>query len=226
NDIPLRLGANAIPITIKTQDGVTVTKNVTISKVAGGGIHVTADQTYGLQSAEVTFRIAGTENLQGTIEFDLNGDGAPDFSGSASETFRTFTFSAPGYFRTRVIVRDIDSVEVYRTYIVIYTFSPNDQYQLLLNVFETMKERLKNGRIDEACTALSEIAAQKYRRVFVALGANLPNAVDGLGVFRASTMSLPTSEFVLSQENTPGKHTAYFLNFIRGHDGIWRIHGM
>jgi hypothetical protein len=230
NGVPLLTGPNAVTITVVSQDGQIVTKSVNVSSSGPAPFSVEAHPTEGFAPLTVTFRIANRADVAfERLEFDFDGDGTADYTTSAaqfSEGALTLLESYPaGTFATRLTFYDSDDTVIQSTTRIVTARTLEQQDNLLRAVYDGMLANLRAGRLAAALSAITGDLHDKYGDVFAALGADLPAAVDSLGTLQANWYTSDHAEYLVVRD-TPDGQQGFLIDFIRGQDGIWRIHGM
>ncbi len=230
NDVALAPGPNSILMTLVSQDGQTATQTINVSSSGPAEFAVTASPTDGIAPLEVTFEIVNRTNRPfQRVEFDRDGNGVADFTGSSAgfvdgKFVLVATYPA-GTYTARVKVFDSDNAVLYTTIRVVTVRTPQQQDTLLRSVYSAMLDRLRAGRIDDALKVVSGDMQDKYGAVFTALGATISTAIDELGTLEANWFSPDHAEYVLVRNTADGPQ-GFLVEYLRGDDGVWRIYGM
>jgi hypothetical protein len=230
NGVPLIPGTNAITIKVVSQDGQVATKAITMSSNGPAPFAVLATPTEGLAPLQVTYQIENrADRAFQRLAFDYNDDGIVDFTATASQfvdgVFTLIVTYPAGTVTTRLTVYDVDNAVIQSTARVITARTVEQQDALIKGVYDAMLERLRAGKIAMALNAISGDMQDKYGAVFTGLGANLIDEVNGLGTLQPNWYSSDHAEYFLTRD-TPEGQQAFLIDFIRGQDGIWRIHAM
>ena len=230
NGVPLVPGTNGVTITTVTQDGQTNSKMITISSSGPAPFGIVAGPTDGIAPLRVTFEITNRSDHEfQRVEFDFDGNGASDYTAHPADftdgVFTLFVSYPAGTSTSRITVYDTTGAVIQSTTRIITVRTVEQQDAVLRGLYDGMLVRLRAGNIAAALSAITGDLQDKYSAVFVALGADLPAAVDGLGTLEANWYGEDHAEYVVIRD-TPEGQQAFLVDFLRGHDGIWRIHGM
>jgi Big-like domain-containing protein/glucodextranase-like protein len=230
NVVPLVPGANVLTITAITQDGQMSSKTITVSSSGPAPFAVVATPTDGIAPLRVTFEITNrSERDFQRVELDFDGNGSADHTAYPADfvdgTFTLLVTYPAGTSASRITFYDTTGAVIQSVARIVTARTVEQQDALLRGVYDGMLGRLRTGNIAAALSAITGDLQDKYDAVFVALGANLPAAVDGLGTLEANWYGEDHAEYVVIRD-TPEGQQAFLIDFIRGHDGIWRIHGM
>jgi hypothetical protein len=230
NGVPLTPGANPLTITVVSQDGQVATKSITVtsSGLAPFGVVVTPSE--GLAPLSVTFEVT---NRSGTafqrIEFDFDTNGVVDYTALPAQfadgRFMLTVGYPAGTSASRITVYDANGLVIQSTNRIITARTAQQQDALIRSVYDEMLGRLREGRIAAALSAITGDLQDKYNAVFMALGGDLSAVVDGLGALNLNWYRSDHAEYVVIRD-TPDGQQAFPIDFIRGQDGIWRIHAM
>jgi hypothetical protein len=228
NNLPLAPGANSIPITVTTADGVSATQSISVSRSDSTPLFsVSLDPSEGAAPLDAQFTIENPSNSPfGTIEFDVNGDGVSDFTATTIETAQaTLTQLSAGVHRIRVTVKDAQGATIYSTVKKVHAFDPVEAFLTIKGVYMEMLERLRVGSIDQALNALSPAVRAQYRELFISFGGDLPAVLNELGTLAHGGLTENLGELVIVRPTAQG-NTGYIITLVRGDDGIWRIEGL
>lgn len=230
NGVPLSPGANALTITATSQDGQVATQTIGVSSSGSAPFGVAAAPTDGLAPLRVTYRIENRTNRSfERIEFDFDGDGSTDYIASPAQftegVFTLIVTYPAGTASTRVTVYDPNDVVIQSTARTITARTLEQQDILLQGIYNGMVDRLRTGNLALAMTAITPYLRDKYGQVFTTLGPGLPAALESLGTLEPGWFRSDHAEYWVIRE-TPEGQQAFLLDFIRAHDGIWRIDGM
>ncbi len=226
--VPLTEGNNTLTATATTLDGATVRDAVAVigTSTESESIQVFADPQSGIAPLTVQFNVANSADdpLQ-RFEVDFDGDGSVDVTTTDPNVLvATHTYTTPGVFQAQSTVTDGAGI-VHSAAHVIVVNSFDTAGQMLRGVYTTMLDRLRVGDIQGALNTVTGSARAKYEAVFTAIGPGLASAVDQLGTIERTSISEDFAEFMIVRE-TNGERRAYFLYFLRGEDGVWRIESM
>ena len=226
NEVALQIGANAIPITLTTQDGQTATQTITINRAGSAPFKVRVEPQEGFAPLTSTFTVESPSNASfDHVAFYFNGNATAGFvAHSLAEANAGFTLGA-GLTSVTVKFFDILGNLLYSTTKRISAYEPVEKYLLAKGVFSDVEQRLKAGDIASAATLFVEGRRSDYVTYFTSLGTSLPTVGSQLGIIRGATLTERHSEFTTVRDTVDGP-TAFPIHIIRGTDGIWRIESM
>ena len=225
NNVSLVSGANTLTATYTTQDGATDSKTVNVSSTGSNPIQVTATEYVGLAPMSLTLQVvdaSGDENISVGVEPGGNGSAGAGTVDGNTATFPV-TYTTPGTYTPTVIVTDSTGTHTQTLTLVVHDPSAIDS--LLRNIYGDMLARLKVGDIDRALAAVTGGVYDKYKDVFTTLRPGLSDAVDQIGVLQTGALNSEMAEYSVLRSSGDSAET-FFIYFIRGDDGVWRIDGM
>lgn len=230
NDVPLSPGSNEIVAVVRTQDGQTVTKSVTVESSGPGLFKVQAAPTEGIETLQVKFSLENPHNVPFKQAFlDLDGDGNPNLMVDASQ-FRDgklavlATYPAGTWLPT-ITFYDEQGRIIYRTRKSIVVLLPELFQGNVRAIYENMLLRLRAGNIAGALTAFTGSAQERFNDVFTQLQPDLATIIDQLGTITEITFNLDMAELTLVRTGADASQK-FMIYLIRSEDGIWRIDGM
>lgn len=158
------------------------------------------------------------------VEADFDGDGNVDFVTSDPSLQHEFLYLKAGaYQATFTIVDAFGNRHVRKVPVLVK--DPAAQDRMLRAIYAEMLNRLRARDIESALKKISGSMRDRYREVFTLLAPDLPTIVDQLGTLREGTIGEELAEYVLVR-SVNGESVAFFIYFLRGEDGVWRIEGM
>jgi hypothetical protein len=162
----------------------------------------------------------------GSIEFDVNGDGVPDFTATTIDAASlTWSIASPGLATLTVTVKNAQGAPIYTTARLAYAASPLERADTLVATYQSLMDHLALGDVDHAINLIVPHMADTYRAMFTALGSHLPDAAGQFGSVEHVMFMGEMGQLVVVRPTDAGPK-AFFVNLIRGEDGIWRIDGM
>lgn len=222
-EIPLQQGENQIVVIATTPDGLTAMDAVTVMWEGSAVLGWQADAPWGIAAHTAKF-LARFQGTTTSVQIDFDGDGQADLVAADLSRPIEFTYSAPGIYLPKIRVVD-DAGVVHQAETSVVVQSPQAIDQMLRDVFGGMLSRLREGRTDEAVNAITGGMRDKYRETFAVLKPHLPTVVDQFGELRAKMLTENVAEYLLVRQEG-GRTRGYFVYFLRGEDGVWRIEGM
>ncbi|MBK6981853.1 MAG: hypothetical protein IPH30_10415 [Betaproteobacteria bacterium] len=227
NDVPLSAGANAITLTVTTQDGASASQAITInSSGVAAAFMVSLDEPDGIAPHTVTFTVSGGATPVATIEFDVDGNGTVDVTTQGIPAAGVeATYSSAGTVRPRVTFKDASGSVIYTTTKQVHIADPIAKYNILKGVYTDIVSRLSAGNGTSASGLFVEDRRTDYQDFFAQIGSNLASVAAQLGQLRGGATTGNRGELVVVRETSEGQ-TAFTIHVIRGADGIWRIESM
>lgn len=228
--VPLLPGDNTLTGTATTPDGTTVSDAVTVSTTATGAelepLEVLADPENGIAPLTVQFKVVNnTGDLLQRFEVDFDGDGSVDITTTDPTALAAeHTYETPGAFQAQSIVTDgAGAVHTITHLIVVNSFESIDA--MLRAIYTGMLDSLRVGDIEGGLNFITDSTRAKYQAIFTAIGSDLATVVDQLGTIERASISSDFAEYTVVREKN-GERFAYFIYFLRGDDGVWRIESM
>jgi hypothetical protein len=223
----LNPGTNIITASVSASD-LTTSSSITVTSLAATSspVQVTVTPENGLAPLSVQFTAQSSGPSLQRLQIDYDSDDQIDYDSSAQGAPATGPvteiYPDPGIYDATVTVTDSNG----NIHVSVHTITvghPKDA--MLRGIYENMMENLRSGNIDGAVAAFSASSQEKYRAIFTALQSDLPTIVDQFGVLDSAIMGEDWAEYLLVRDEN-GEPRAYFIYFLRGEDGVWRIDGM
>jgi hypothetical protein len=93
---------------------------------------------------------------------------------------------------------------------------------MLKGKWDGMKAALAQGDIEAAVKDFDEYSREEYRETFLAISEILPEVLQGLSDIQFIQLNHNVAEYDIRTIRN-GKEYSFYLMFVRGYDGIWRI---
>jgi hypothetical protein len=221
-EVPLAAGENVLHARVATHEGTFAEATATV--VSDGivpPIRVTAHPLSGLAPLVVVFTVENRSS--GTV--DVRFDGGPPTAVAAAESARfQTTFTVAGTYATVVDISDEHGTTASRTLVVVArSFADADAE--LRATYDTFTERLRTGAIPEALQFVTPALHADYQEMFETMGPGVGAAVDQLGFLDSGPIGPGLAEYALVR-GVDGVPTVFFVYFVQGADGLWRVGGM
>ncbi|MDH5648496.1 MAG: right-handed parallel beta-helix repeat-containing protein [Gammaproteobacteria bacterium] len=240
-DVPVNTsGSTTLLATAADINGNTITQSIDVTTYGFNRVKLTVTPDVGVAPAEVTFRIDRTDSLFdiGDIEVDVDGDGTNDLSiydfslvweSSSSGSMiasasATYTYSVPGNYNARVIVRDTSGyggVYYVLTHPVVVQ-SAMGASAIFHNSYNQMLGKLKTGDPAGALSLLTGTMQNKFQAFFNDASIDFTALAGQLGEVVGGGVSQDVAQLVIKR-NEAGQDHHFTVYFVRGSDGIWRI---
>ena len=227
--VALEPGANTLTFVLSTEAGLTATQTITVNRNGTSTISFTATPDEAFVGDQINFELKITPSVvYGTAEFDINGNGSYSFKVPASSVSNgSIKFYVPGYSAAgvyRVKARLVDSlgniVAFEENIVEITTQAVLDN--ISRGLWGKINDALGAGDKATAMTRLAPVAQGKYGPVFDALMPQMAAIIAGYSALTNIQIDLGMSEYVLNQ-TSDGANNAFFVYFVRGDDGVWRL---
>ncbi len=227
--VQLAPGANSIDVTLLSQQGNPTSRQVLVNRTDTKSFGVTIDRQEGIAPFDATLTISNRSNLTfDRVEIDFNGDGTPELTltslidGTRDVVLR---FPGGGVYPVGVKVYDHNSTVIYSTTRRVLAWDPNTFAQRTLGVYTGMLERLRQGDVEAALTAVIGTSSDHFREIFTVLGADLRSTIEQLGAIRNVIFNEQIMQIFVVRE-VSGVNQTFTINLLLGEDGIWRIADM
>lgn len=232
-DVPLTVGTNTITATATTPEGSTVSSSIEVTATGSGvsPIQVEMDPSSGIGFAplDVYFYVSSTNGQPvQRIQLDADNNGSVDLDSARGDIYPgdwfSYFYPIPGVYKAKLTVT-LAQGDVHVSFHTIIVTSFNNMDTMLRSVFDNMLAHLRAGNIEGAVASITGGVQDRYRSAFMALQGDLASIVDQIGVLQGGTIGEGMAEYVLTR-NENGQKRAYFIYFLRGEDGVWRIEDM
>ncbi len=229
DSVALAAGANTLTLVLNTQDGVPVTRTITINRTGIAAFRFALEPQQGPAPLTTTVTIENRGHVAfQRIEVDSNDDGVPELTltsldGDISQL--DWSFPNPGVYTMGVKVFDTANNVIYAAKRRLRVFDPRETAMIAVDVYNTMLDRLARGNIDGAAGAITNTVREQYRSIFTDLGTDLPAVVPTLGAIRKVTVIGSLVDILIGRDKADGTY-GYNVLVIQDGDGIWRIDGM
>ncbi len=218
--VPLAEGTNTITITAKDTAGNTATISITVNAVTSGNyIRLTSDTESGIAPLETTLIIDGSFSIDNST-ISVTGPAQPQIVNvSPSEYTVTMTNEGIYYFTATVTGQDENQ---YQDTIAIMVMNKTQVDSQLKNTWENMKAALVSNNIDGAMSYFGDFSKDKYKRVFLDLGTDLPLIISSLPDIVFVSFYGNVAEYAINRLED-GMNRLYFIYFIGDENGLWKI---
>jgi hypothetical protein len=161
------------------------------------------------------------------VEFDVNGDGSPDYTVTNFNGATSVTLDAaqPSTFAVAVKVFDTGNALIYSGTRWIQAVDPSLVGYRALSAFNGMVDELVLGNASGALRYFTGDAQAIYQDIFNKLGSSLPQIAQQLGTLKQGSFGDSVAEFILLRDTSDGPK-AFPVYLYKGPEGIWRLEGM
>jgi hypothetical protein len=222
HDVPISAGPQTLTATLTTLDGKTASQSLSVTGAPAPGVQINASPQSGLPPLEVNFTITNTtpSPIQ-KVEIDWDGNGTFDLTMSGDFSL---AYSTPWTYRTAVKVTLADG-SVYTQSFPIVVQDAAEMDQMFKSLWSGMNDALIAGDKATALNYLSPPARVKYGPVFDTLALDLPQIFASCSTPQSAGISPEMGEYVINR-TTDGVNQVFFIYFLRGADGVWRLDSM
>jgi len=221
-EVPLEAGENLLTAVATNSCGerteATVRVNVTAMEQKA---HLEALPAGGAAPLEVTLH--ATPLFRGAVaqyEWDINGDGAVDQSGSDLSEVST-TYATEGLYFPRLTLVDRNGNRYTET-AVVQLFSGSAVQALLLKKWDGLRASMRNKDVDGAAGNFAQSTRERYRKNFTVMRDILPVMAEDLGTPRFVRFVQNGAMYEVRSVRA-GKEYSFHVEFAVDVDGIWRI---
>lgn len=234
--VPLAPGQNGIFANATTLTGLTASTVVSLNYVSNGASTPVSITTVGETGAAFSPFIATFAYTIGSlpngatvasVAIDLNGDGAPEYSGASLQGApTTFRFANPGVYTPTITVVDSNN----QTYVSTTRVTVRDlavTRGIVCDVFGYLKSRLNQEDVAGAVQAFQPSVQAQYQSLLSTEDpSNLPSIAQKLGTIANGYFGLGYAELLLIRDNSDQSRSGFPLRVTLGTDGIWRVSEM
>ena len=229
--VPLQTGANTINLTATTVADGMFSQTFSVNSTGPAPIQIKADTMSGPAPLTVNFSVqhnSGNDIYQ--IDADYNGDGVVDFSGTdpppswTSIPLPAYTYTTPGVYQADFKITDNQNNVVDKTFLVVVQ-DTNPVDQAIRAQWSGMTSALLAGDKQTAMNYLSDDAQLKYGPVFDLLVSEFPDILPTWSSLLSSSITGNMAEYAVVTDYG-GKRQVFFVYFMLGDDGVWRLVSM
>lgn len=219
-DVPVVAGGNTLTAMLTAPDGPTLSRSVTV--IATGQplpFTVAADPNVGMAPLAVTLTV--TNRSEEPASYTLDGFGPFPLPAGGSSAL-TMTYPA-GVFTPTVVMTN--SAGSFSQALVIEAREASQMDQLFGAIWDGMNRALLMGDKDKAMTYLNSGAQAKFGPVFDVLLPHMPEIIASYSPLTRASISSKIGEYAIRRPSSGG-YRLYFIYFLQGADGVWRIDEM
>ncbi len=232
--IPLALGENKITLVAESLSGLSATSTIHVNR-EGEPLDTPYDviglNTQGLSPLQVEFDISGLETgLVESINYDWDGDGSNDFtyfvpqSPAPEKVIQPYIYDSPGTFHATVTIEEYTGVE-FQYQILVQVLDADSLDSMFQNIWNSFNRALLEQDQVGAESYMTGVLKQKYKGVMALLMPQFPNIISSYTGFVPTKYSNSYASYVLNR--TIGEEDRlYFVYFLKGKDGVWRMASM
>lgn len=224
-NVPLRLGDNPVVAVATAPDGRSVQQSITVNASGASRFEMRVTPATGVAPLNVTFSVIlnGPGRIT-RIEADFDGNGTTDATYPNGDVSIGATYNTPGTYSVRIAVIDDRGTRTEQTIAVVV----NDRQQMdqqFRTAWAQITAALANKDINSALQGFTNSGKARYEQALVQLFDQLPQIVTAWSSLELVTISDKFSEYLVTQ-SVNGSIQSHFIYFLRGADGVWRLHSM
>ncbi|MEW6417392.1 MAG: PKD domain-containing protein [Nitrospirota bacterium] len=219
-NVPLQEGSNTITVTATDTAGNTATTSITINAVTTGNyIRLTSNIESGIAPLEVTLRIDGSFSINEST-LSISGPVQPEVTFVSADEY-TVKMTVEGIYYFTATTTGPDGL-TYQDTTAITVLNRTQMDSLLKAKWEAMKEALMRGDTNEAVKDFDDFTKDAFKEVFTALLPQITQVVQEMSDIQIIRLIDNTTEYDI-RVSRDGKEYSFYLLFIKGPDGIWKI---
>lgn len=224
--VQLAPGSNTLSIVATTPGGSSTTQTLTVTSTAASQLTLTGGPALtGFAPLNVVFQYQFTGSTTPvSFSIDYDGDGTYDHTLFQWDSTFNHTYTIPGVYLAKLLITD-DTNAQYTAEVKVVVQDPNQMDAMFRRIWTDMTSALAHGNKAAAMNDLDSTAQQNYGPVFDQLMASMPSIVGSFSPFAQSDIGSGTAEYAIVRTQD-GQENVYFVYFVRGTDGIWRIDSM
>lgn len=218
--VPLLSGENTITARATDVSGAFMADSITVqADTSGDYIELTADPVSGMAPFETTLRIDGPFDFA-VSDITYTGPGTAEFLESGRDQYRV-RLSARGIYTFTATVTDAQGYS-YTDSMSVEVVDEAAIDGLLKQKWLGMKAALNSGDIEGALTFIADGGREMYAYNFELLRPYLPEISAGLNNITLVNIIDGEAKYYMVGEQG-GQTYSFYVLFIKGPDGIWRI---
>lgn len=187
-------------------------------------IELSADIVSGIAPFDISLRIEGTMTITRSMVTGAGPAPIEVVPGPRPEEY-TATIGKQGRYELTAQVID-ERENSYWDTVEIVAHNKEELDSLLKSRWEEMKRRLAGQDVEGAIECFDRRTKEKYRAILGALIDQLPEIAANMREIRLVNLKNRVAEYRVSRTETiegQAKEITYFIYFLKGADGLWRI---
>jgi len=225
-DIPLQAGSNILTVTARTPDGTSSSQQVTVNSTGSGPLQLEVDRTSGTAPLTVTFSLTDNTGLNlNIVDYDVDGDGATDYSSADPNATVTHTYTTPGCYTAMVTAQDTGVPGSVSSSRIIAIQNVQETMVGPLAVYYRLLDDMRTQNEAAIASAFTEGSQSKYQSLFTTLYADLPVVADSLGTVTGVEISNDFAEITVMRVKNSQPYL-YYVYLVRNEYGYWEIDSM
>jgi Glucodextranase, domain B/FG-GAP repeat/Carboxypeptidase regulatory-like domain/FG-GAP-like repeat len=220
NHVPLQLGSNTISITATDTNGLATTRTRNVTNQNGHYIRINSSIESGIAPLDISLRLDSSFSIANpTMSF--SGPVPITLTPGTSSTEFTTQLAIEGTYTITASAVGPDG----QTYTDSVTITVVNRWQLdsqLRAKWENIRTALAAGDVATAVTNFNPLTMEIYREQFTSLSASLPTIAAGMGNIMLVRVEDDQAEYDM-HDTVNGTEYSFYLLFVKGGDGLWKI---
>lgn len=223
--VTLQPGVNTITVTATSPDGATASQAVTVTSSGPNPFRAIAEPAEGAAPLKAGFRVESTsgKTVQ-KIDADFDGNGSVDLTVSDLNAVLEFSYTTPGVYAAKFLITDSQGIS-YSAQATVVVQDPVALDQQFKAIWDGMNNALIAQNKSLALTYLNQSAQAKYGPVFDVLLPDFPAIIASYSGLQRVTVTSGVGEYAINRM-IDGVDQIFFVYFLQGQDGIWRLDSM
>jgi hypothetical protein len=218
--IPVGSGVTSVTAVATDGSGATASQTVPIvvTGTAGSAMFLQASPEAGTLPLTVSFSLSSVP-VGAVVQLDLDGDGAPEFTGSTLAG-QSFTYAQPGLYVATATADSQGARSVAQAIVQVFDRGALDA--LLRAKWSAMRDSLRTGNVPQALLQIAVRSRPAYDEAFALMGNSLTQ-IDAI-LTDIALVSIRGREAIFEAVRTDGAVTKSFqVRFAVDIDGVWRV---
>lgn len=225
-EVALEDGAVTLTATVTTMDGLSASADVAVTLSADEpDATLTTATPVGFSPLPVLFRVSVKDGLElESVAVDFDGDGGPDYAGTAAGALPLFTYPAPGAYTAsaELTFTNHPTITVKQHVLVL---SLPEQRTAICATWAHLRARLLAQDAGGAGDALMGALKSRLLPLFDALGPRMAEVAPNLGTLADGLIGFDAADITVVRDLTT-EVRGYPVHFARDTQGVWRIDSM
>jgi hypothetical protein len=222
--VPLQQGANTITAIATDTAGNSVSTSITVTAtIPANYITITADTEMGISPLETTLRIEGSFSFAQAPVLTYAGPGDVQLIENPSPTEYRMRMTTAGIYTFMAEAKDPQN-NTYTDTVTVTVLNKEEFDAMLQAKWADMKGALRVNNINGALGYFDQNQAiqEKYKDILDKLNPRMGEIVNTMLDIVFLEQSNNVAKYIITRVED-GKEFGYYIYFVRGTDGIWRI---
>ena len=222
---PLQAGANSLNAVAFTLQGEAGQASVTVnSQAVSPALSLNASPRAGLAPLAVKFTYDFSGNAPFNFNFDFEGDGLADVTGTNADALPEHVYPAPGFYFPLLTLTDARG-RIHRAETLVLAQDGAVMDAMFTEMWNGMNNALIVGNKEEAMKYLNSGAQRKYGPVFDVLMPHFAEIVSSYSPLQRASISQYIGEYLINRVIN-GRNKLFFIYFLQEGSGVWYLDAM